>query len=100
MNGRWPGFGPYGGYSEYVSVPLSYLIKADGLFKLQPEVAPVNAIGVSNSNTPGVVDPTNPDGQNFYRGIAEINGVGQVTVISSNSYSGDNGRAGIWGGSR
>ncbi|KWH56743.1 hypothetical protein [Burkholderia cepacia] len=30
-------------------------------------VAPVNAIDVSNSNTPLAVDTTDPDEQNFYR---------------------------------
>lgn len=61
-------------------------------------VAPPNAIDVSNSNTHGVIDPTNPDGQQFYRGIAEVDGAGNVTVTRTNAYTGDNGRAAIWGG--
>lgn len=36
-------------------------------------VAPINAIDVSNSNTPGVVDPTNPVGENVYRAVAIMN---------------------------
>ena len=28
-HGAWPGFGPYGGYGEYVPVPYKYLIRID-----------------------------------------------------------------------
>jgi hypothetical protein len=58
-------------------------------------VAPVNAIDVSNANTPGVVDPTNPDGQTFYRGVALVDRSGHFTFTETNSFSGDNGRAAI-----
>jgi hypothetical protein len=58
-------------------------------------VAPVNAIDVSNANTPGVVDPTNPDGQNFYRGIALVDRAGNFRFTETNAFSGDNGRAAI-----
>ena len=36
-HGRWPGFGPYGGYAEYVSVPIQYLIKVDKRYGLKAE---------------------------------------------------------------
>jgi hypothetical protein len=58
-------------------------------------VAPVDAIDVSNSNTPGVVDPTNPVGENFYRAIARVDATGQMTFTETNAYSGNNGRAAI-----
>jgi hypothetical protein len=58
-------------------------------------VAPVNAIDVSNANTPLVVDPTNPDGQSFYRGVAVVDRDGQFHFTQTNAYSGDNGRAAI-----
>jgi hypothetical protein len=58
-------------------------------------VAPVNALDVSNANTPGVVDPTNPDGQNFYRGIAIVDRLGHFRFTETNAFSGDNGRAAI-----
>lgn len=35
-------------------------------------VAPINTIDVSNSNTPGAVDPTDPVGENFYRAVATV----------------------------
>ena len=56
-------------------------------------VAPVNALDVSNANTPGAVDPTNPDGQNFYRAVAAVDRDGRFNFTETNAYSGDNGRA-------
>jgi hypothetical protein len=58
-------------------------------------VAPVNAIDVSNANTPGVVDPTNADGQTFYRGVAVVDSSGHFRFTETNAFSGDNGRAAI-----
>jgi hypothetical protein len=58
-------------------------------------VASVNAIDVSNSNTPGVVDITNPVGENVYRAVAQMDRWGNVTYTETNAYSGNNGRAAI-----
>ncbi|MGA7777945.1 MAG: hypothetical protein WCA85_09570 [Paraburkholderia sp.] len=58
-------------------------------------VAPVNSIDVSNANTPGVIDPTNPDGQTFYRGVALVDSLGHFRFTETNAFSGDNGRAAI-----
>ncbi|RDI97128.1 hypothetical protein DVT68_18815 [Dyella solisilvae] len=58
-------------------------------------VAPVNAIDVSNSNTPAAVDPTNPVGQNFYRAVATVDRKGHFSFTETNAYSGNNGRAAI-----
>jgi hypothetical protein len=62
-------------------------------------VAPVNAIDISNSNTPGVVDPTNPVGENVYRAVATVDRSGKFTFTETNAYSGNNGRAAIWNNS-
>ena len=59
-------------------------------------VAPVNTIDVSNANTPQVIDPTNPDGQAFYRGVALVDGAGHFQFTETDAYSGDNGRAAIY----
>jgi hypothetical protein len=56
-------------------------------------VAPVNAIDVSNANTPGVVDPTNPVGINVSRAVGQLDAAGNFTTTLSNAYSGNNGRA-------
>jgi len=58
-------------------------------------VAPVNALDVSNSNTPSGVDSTNPDGQNFYRAVATVDRKGHFSFTETNAYSGNNGRAAI-----
>ena len=58
-------------------------------------VAAANALDVSNSNTPGAIDPTNPDGQEFYRAVAEVGSNGRFRFTETNAYSGNNGRAAI-----
>jgi len=52
-----------------------------------------NQLDVSNSNTPGVIDPTNPATSNYYRSVAEVDANGQIAVTDGNAYSGNNGRA-------
>jgi hypothetical protein len=52
-----------------------------------------NQLDVSNSNTPGVIDPTNPATSNYYRSVAEVDANGQITLTDGNAYSGNNGRA-------
>jgi hypothetical protein len=59
-------------------------------------VAPVNALDVSNSNTPGVVDPTNPVGDSYYRVVAQVDNLGHFHFTETNAYSGNNGRSAIW----
>ena len=54
--------------------------------------APVDALDVSNSNTPLAVDPTNPVGENVYRVAATVDKWGKFTYTLSNAYSGNNGR--------
>jgi hypothetical protein len=58
-------------------------------------IAPVNTIDASNSNTPLAIDPTNPVGQEFLRGVAAVDGNGQFNFTETNAYSGNNGRAAI-----
>ena len=58
-------------------------------------VAPVNSPDVSNSNTPGVIDPSNPVGVAFYRAIAKLGLDGRFSFTETNAYSGNNGRAAV-----
>jgi hypothetical protein len=58
------------------------------------ETAP-NLLDVSNSNTPGVVDPTNPVVSQYYRSVVEVDAHGTIHVTDGNAYSGNNGRAAI-----
>ena len=67
-----------------------------------------NLLDVSNGNTPGVCDPTNPIFSNissnptvptaYYRAVAEVDEDGHITYTDGNAYSGDNGRGAIKGG--
>lgn len=58
-------------------------------------VAPIDALDVSNANTPAAVDPTNPVGAKALRAVAEVNAKGQFNFTATNAYSGNNGRAAI-----
>jgi alcohol dehydrogenase, propanol-preferring len=61
-HGAWPGFGPYGGYSEFVPVPAKYLIRVDRKYNLKSEeLAPLTDAGL----TP-------------YRGIKKLRAAGVV----------------------
>jgi hypothetical protein len=58
-------------------------------------VAPVNAIDVSNSNTPAALDSTNPVPSAYYRAVARIDAWGNLDFTETNAYSGNNGRSAI-----
>jgi hypothetical protein len=90
----------------------SFSSKSEGALNLSTDgdylsfidyVAPVNAIDASNSNTPGVIDPTNPVGVNpttgvgaYYRAVARVGADGKFTFTETNAYSGNNGRAAVY----
>jgi len=82
----------------------SFSSKSEGALNLSTDhqyltfidyVAPINAIDVSNSNTPGAVDPTNPVGPTYYRAAARGDKYGHFFFTKTNAYSGNNGRAAI-----
>lgn len=58
-------------------------------------IAPVNTLDVSNSNTPGHVDSTNPVTSSYQRAVGQISLNGSLSVTPVNAYSGNNGRAAI-----
>jgi propanol-preferring alcohol dehydrogenase len=43
---RWPGFGPYGGFAEFIPVPARYLIKVDSRLAFE-ELAPLTDAGLT-----------------------------------------------------
>jgi hypothetical protein len=59
-----------------------------------------NTLDVSNANTPGVIDPTNPVPGAYYRVVVEVNRNGRFHFTETNAYSGNNGRAAILNDSR
>ncbi|MGZ4165895.1 MAG: hypothetical protein ACXVFO_04760 [Solirubrobacteraceae bacterium] len=58
-------------------------------------VARPKQIDVSNSNTPGVIDPTNPVPGTDVRAAAQLNQWGHFTFTETNAYSANNGRAAV-----
>jgi hypothetical protein len=90
--------------SESNQLVTSFSSKSEGALNLSTDgklltfidyVAPVNTIEISNSNTPGVIDPTNPVGVAYYRAAVTLNRNGKFTFTETNAYSGNNGRAAI-----
>ena len=92
-----------------IPVPAQYLStsfssKSEGALNLSTDgnyvtfmgyaAAPDN-VDVSNANTPGVIDSTNPDSGVNYREVASLNADGKFTFTATNAYSGNNGRAAI-----
>lgn len=59
--------------------------------------APVNALDVSNSNTPGHPDATNPVQLTYQRSVATLNTGGYVSLQAVDAYSGNNGRNAVTG---
>jgi hypothetical protein len=59
--------------------------------------APSNRIDISNSSTPGVIDPTNTDVTTLtYRTVAQLNlAANTLSFTPTNAYSGNNGRAAV-----
>jgi hypothetical protein len=58
-------------------------------------VAPTGTVDVSNANTPGVIDSTNPVPGAYYRAVGQLDAAGRFQFTETNAYSGDNGRAAI-----
>jgi len=92
-----------------INVPTSELVtsfssKSELSLNLSPDgryvsfmgyVAKPATLDVSNANTPGAIDPSNPVPGAYYRAVAQLSGDGQLAFTETNAYSGDNGRAAI-----
>ena len=75
---------------------LAVNLSPDGtVLTLMGYLAPVNTLDVSNSNTPGIYDPSNPSGGSYFRAVAQIGANGAIQITPVNSYSGGTGRAAI-----
>jgi hypothetical protein len=82
----------------------SFSSKSEGALNLSTDGRDVTFMGyaaapdivdVSNANTPGAIDPTNPVPGAYYRAVAQLSADGKFTFTETNAYSGDNGRAAI-----
>ncbi len=58
-------------------------------------VAPIETLDVTNTNTPGVIDSTNPVTAAYYRAVAQLDQNGNLQFTETNAYNGNNGRAAI-----
>lgn len=66
------------------------------MFTFVDYVSPPNALDVSNSNTPAVLEPGNTETTPpTFRAVVEMDTQGSFTRTTSNAYSGNNGRAAI-----
>jgi hypothetical protein len=71
-------------------------LSTDGQFvTFMGYLSPIDTLDVSNSNTPAVVDPTNPVNEADFRVVAQVDGHGKFRFTKTNAYSGNNGRAAI-----
>jgi hypothetical protein len=92
-----------------IPVPASQLVtsfssKSELALNLSPDgrtlsfmgyVTQPDTLDVSNANTPGVIDPTNPVPGAYYRAVAQMTADGSLKITDTNAYSGNNGRAAI-----
>ena len=78
---------------------LALNLSTDGTYLTFMGHLSADTLDVSNSNTPGVVDPTNPVGTAYYRAVARVDAHGKLRFTLTNAYSGNNGRAAIWNNS-
>lgn len=78
-HGQWPGFGPYGGYSEFVPVPARYLIKVNKDLRAE-ELAPLTDAGltpyrgIKKLRSAGVLGPSR------VLGVLGVGGLGTYAV--------------------
>jgi len=100
---------PWGRPLGTIEVPADELVtsfssKSELALNLSPDGRTVSFMGyatkpgtvdVSNSNTPGVIDPTNPVPGAYYRAVAQLTDHGRFEFTETNAYSGNNGRAAI-----
>ena len=79
---------------------LALNLSTDGTYlTFMGYLSAIDTLDVSNSNTPAVVDPTNPVGTAYYRAVAQVDAHGKFHFTLTNAYSGNNGRAAIWNNS-
>lgn len=95
---------PTGGANEIVTSftsksELSLHLSVDGNYITFGGYATTqNVLDVSNGNTPGIIDPTNPSGIATYRAVGRVDVNGNLDVTDTNAYTGDNMRGAIFTG--
>jgi hypothetical protein len=93
-DGQQPGDDAVTSFSSKSELALN--LSTDGRYvTFMGYVAKPGSLDVSNANTPGVIDPTNPVPGAYYRVVAQLDAQGGLRFTETNAYSGDNGRAAI-----
>lgn len=78
-NVRWPGFGPYGGFAEFLPVPARYLVKVDSRLKFE-ELAPLTDAGLTPYRGIKKLRDAGALGPNRVLGVFGIGGLGGYAV--------------------
>src|SRR5262245_40119005 len=78
-NVRWPGFGPYGGFAEFLPVPARYLVKADPRLKFE-QIAPLTDAGLTPYRGIKKLRDAGALGPNRIIGVFGIGGLGAYAV--------------------
>jgi alcohol dehydrogenase, propanol-preferring len=78
-NVRWPGFGPYGGFAEFIPVPARYLIKV-GRHLNAEELAPLTDAGLTPYRGLKKLRDAGALGPDRLIGILGIGGLGSYAV--------------------
>jgi propanol-preferring alcohol dehydrogenase len=78
-NVRWPGFGPYGGFAEFIPVPARYLIKVDKRLKFE-QIAPLTDAGLTPYRGMKKLRDAGALGPNRIVGVFGIGGLGGYAV--------------------
>jgi hypothetical protein len=93
-DGAWTGDHAVTSFSSKSELALN-LSTDDRDVTMMGYVATPGTVDVSNANTPGVIDPTNPVTGAYYRAVVQLDQQGRFSFTETNAYSGDNGRAAI-----
>ena len=78
-HGNWPGFGPHGGYAEFLPVPYRYLIKVDQQLKAE-ELAPLTDAGLTPYRGIKKLRDAGALGPNRVLAVIGIGGLGAYAV--------------------
>ncbi|MGD9721218.1 MAG: NAD(P)-dependent alcohol dehydrogenase [Pirellulales bacterium] len=78
-NVRWPGFGPHGGFAEYIPVPARYVIKVDSRLKFE-ELAPLTDAGLTPYRGVKKLRDAGVLGPDRIMGVFGIGGLGGYAV--------------------
>jgi propanol-preferring alcohol dehydrogenase len=78
-NVRWPGFGPVGGFAEFIPVPARYLIKVDSRLKFE-ELAPLTDAGLTPYRGIKKLRDAGALGPNRVLGVFGVGGLGGYAV--------------------